>query len=173
MIQDSHRRQVRRLLGQHRGLRIRRWRDRGGPDRWQGKTRASDKHDRHGPRRRSGLVTPRRSDSVPSPRPKNSDVYVIDAAGKNEAKPLADDPDADEQDPSWSPSADQIAYKSIAEAKEWPDDARSSVGDGQQWRQSACAVDQRWGTAWRPDGAELELALMWSPLTNQSSSRVG
>jgi Tol biopolymer transport system component len=52
---------------------------------------------------------------------KNSDVYVIDAAGKNAAKPLADDPDADEQDPSWSPSADQIAYKSIAEAKEWPE----------------------------------------------------
>ena len=55
----------------------------------------------------------------------------------------ADDPDADEQDPSWSPSADQIAYKSIAEAKEWPETldrvwVMDSNGDNRR------AVDQRW-----------------------------
>jgi dipeptidyl aminopeptidase/acylaminoacyl peptidase len=43
---------------------------------------------------------------------KDSDVYLIDAEGKSEAKPLADDPHAHEADPSWSPSGDQIAYKS-------------------------------------------------------------
>ena len=51
---------------------------------------------------------------------KNSDVYVIDADGKGEARPLAVDPGADEQDPSWSPSADQIAYKSSAHAESLP-----------------------------------------------------
>jgi TIR domain/WD40-like Beta Propeller Repeat len=50
----------------------------------------------------------------------NSDVYVIDADGKSEAKPLAADPHADEQNPSWSPSGDEIAYKSNAKAAAWP-----------------------------------------------------
>jgi Tol biopolymer transport system component len=52
---------------------------------------------------------------------KDSDVYVIDADGKSEAKPLADDPHAHEADPSWSPSGDQIAYKSKAKTAAWPD----------------------------------------------------
>ena len=99
---------------------------------------------------------------------KNSDVYVIDADGKSEAKPLADDPNADEQNPSWSPSGDQIAYKSNAMTAAWPGSAtRSSLGDEQQRRPSASAVDQRRSTARLPNRAELEQPLTWSPPTRQ------
>ena len=52
---------------------------------------------------------------------RNSDVYVIDANGKSEAKPLADDPHADEQNRSWSPSGEEIAYKATLSLRQGRD----------------------------------------------------
>jgi Tol biopolymer transport system component len=88
---------------------------------------------------------------------KNSDVYVIAADGKSEAKPLAHDPHADEQNPSWSPSGDQIAYKSNAKTAAWPDPPLDRV-----WVMNSNGNNQR--VLWSSGGAQLgaQIAPSWS-----------
>ena len=88
---------------------------------------------------------------------KNSDVYVIDADGKGEAKPLAKDPHADEENPSWSPSGDQIAYKSNAKTAAWPGRTLARV-----WVMNSNGDNQR--VLWSSGGTELgaQIAPSWS-----------
>ena len=88
---------------------------------------------------------------------KDSDVYVIAADGKSEAKPLAHDPHADEQNPSWSPSGDQIAYKSNAKTAAWPDPPLDRV-----WVMNSNGNNQR--VLWSSGGAQLgaQIAPSWS-----------
>ena len=59
----------------------------------------------------------------------NSDVYVVAADASQSPRALAETP-ADEQDPSWSPAGDEIAYKSIAKSPDWPDSTLDRVEEG-------------------------------------------
>jgi Tol biopolymer transport system component len=88
---------------------------------------------------------------------KNSDVYVIDADGKGQAKPLAKDPYADEQNPSWSPSGDEIAYKSNAKTAAWPGPTLDRV-----WVMNSNGENQRvlWSSGETDPGAQI--APSWS-----------
>jgi Tol biopolymer transport system component len=61
----------------------------------------------------------------------------VAADGSQSPRALAEDP-ADEQDPSWSPAGDEIAFKSIATSPDWPDSTLDRVwlmdsdGDGKR-----------------------------------------
>jgi Tol biopolymer transport system component len=87
---------------------------------------------------------------------KKSDIYVIDAYSKSEAKPLADDPHADEQNPAWSPSGDQIAYQSNAKTPAWPGPPLARVwvmdsnGNNQQvlWTSGRAALGAQIAPSW-------------------------
>jgi Tol biopolymer transport system component len=94
---------------------------------------------------------------------KDSDVYVIAADGKSEAKPLANDPHSDEQNPSWSPSGDEIAYKrcgadcATSEAAAWPPPRLDRV-----WVMDSNGDNQR--VLWSSGGAQFgaQIAPSWS-----------
>jgi Tol biopolymer transport system component len=79
---------------------------------------------------------------------------VIAADGKGEARPLANNPGADEQDPSWSPSGNQIAYKSGARAEALPTLDRvwvmNSNGDNQHvlWSSGGAKLGAQTAPSW-------------------------
>ena len=87
-----------------------------------------------------------RAETRPRKRP-NSDVYLMDADRKGEAKPLAHDPYADEQNPSWSPSGDEIAYENNAKTAAWPGPPLDRV-----WAMNSNGENQR--VSWSSGGTE-------------------